>query len=299
MATICLRLDDVHSGTPPHLLALLDQRVWRGRPVVLGVIPFPAPGCLGNIATRRETHGVTRRSLASPELRTYLHRRIGLGMAEVAVHGLTHADHVTTHGPGTPELVLPSQLRVDMLLDNLHALRREFGTSTLIPPHNFIDEAVAARSTAEGFHLSRALMNHEVAAFGLDPKSSDSRAEAKRRRPYYPIGPTLVIYQTAAISARDMPHTTPLKLAESIVGIIGPAGYGAITFHWWDFLHDSRQVNETFISFASQFLDACQQLGVSDITTIANLGDLCRKRSPSSTGVRNAPHHAAVDHGFS
>lgn len=272
MATICLRLDDVHAGTPPHLLALLDQQVWRERPVVLGVVPFPAPGCLGDTATRRETPGFTRRSLANPDLRTYLHRRTSLGMAEVAVHGLTHADHVTTHGPDTPELVLPSQRRVDMLLDILHTVRRQFGTSTLIPPHNFIDEAVAARCTAEGFHLSRALMNHEVAALGLDPASSNSRAEAKRCLPCYTTGPALVIYQTAAISNRDMTQTTPLQLAKSIMGIVGAAGRGVITFHWWDFLHDSHEINEAFIDFAARFLDACQQLGVSDITTIANLG---------------------------
>lgn len=183
MATICLRLDDIHSGTPPHLLDALDRQVWRDRPVVLGVVPFPAPGCLGDPATRRATHGFARRSLTSPDLRAYLDRRTSLGMAEVAVHGLTHADHLTAHGPGTPELVAPSQRRVDMLLDVLHTVRHEFGTSTLIPPHNFIDDTVAARCASEGFHLSRALMNREVLALGLEPDSPVDRAEAKRRRP--------------------------------------------------------------------------------------------------------------------
>ncbi|MEV4199345.1 hypothetical protein [Micromonospora globbae] len=271
MATICLRLDDIHSGTPLHLLPLLDQRVWHDRPVVLGVVPFPAPKCLGDPATRRETLGFTRHSLADPDLRTYLDHRTSLGMAEVAVHGLTHADHPTAHGPATAELVAPSQGRADMLMDVLHIFRDEFGTSTLIPPHNFIDEAVAARCATEGFHLSRALMNDEVLALGLDPNSPDDRAEAKRRRPCYTAGSAIVVYQTAAISAKNTRQTTPRDLAASIMDIIGPAGKGVVTFHWWDFLHDTGEINETFATFAAQFLDACQKRGADGFAAIAAL----------------------------
>jgi len=271
MATICLRLDDVHSGTPRHLLTALDQLVWRDRPVVLGVVPFPAAGCLGDPAIGRETRGFGRHSLADPELRTHLDRRTNQGMAEVAVHGLTHADHSTAYGPATAELVAPSQRRVEMLLDVLHTFRHEFGTSTLIPPHNFIDEAVAVRATSEGFHLSRALMDDEVLAFGLDPDLPEDRAEAKRRRPCYTTGPALVIYQTASISAKNVSQTTPRELAASIMRVARPAGRGVITFHWWDFLHDSGEMNEAFTTFAAQLLDACQQLGATDFATIAGL----------------------------
>ncbi|MFI9643949.1 hypothetical protein ACIG87_28535 [Micromonospora sp. NPDC051925] len=158
-----------------------------------------------------------------------------------------------------------------MLSNVLHAFRTEFGTSTLIPPHNFIDEVVVARYTAEGFHLSRALMNHEVAAHGLDPTSPDHRAEAKRRRPRYPAGPAMVLYQTASVAARDMSRTNPRDLASSVMSVAGPAGMGVITFHWWDFLHDSGEINEAFTTFAAQFLDACQQLGSDEFTTITNL----------------------------
>jgi hypothetical protein len=71
------------------------------RPVVLGVVPFPASRCLGDPATYRETLGFTRHALADPDLRTYLDHRTSLGMAEITVHGLTHADHPTAHGPAT------------------------------------------------------------------------------------------------------------------------------------------------------------------------------------------------------
>ncbi len=270
MATICLRLDDIHGGTPLHLLTLLDQRVWRNRPVVLGVIPFPAHRCLGDPATRRETQRFHRHSLADPDLRRYLHRQTSLGMAEVALHGLTHADHPTANGPATAELIAPSPGRVKMLLDVLHTFRSEFGTSTLIPPHNFIDEAVAAQCATEGFHLSRALMNDEVAALGLDPSSPEDRAEAKRRRPCYTAGSALVIYQTAAIAAKNTRQATPCEVAASVMDIIGPAGKGAVTFHWWDFLHDGGEINEAFTAFAAKFLDACERLGANEYSTITD-----------------------------
>ncbi len=283
MATICLRLDDIHSGTPPHLLTALDQRVWRDRPVVLGVVPFPAPGCLGDPATQRETLGFARHSLADPDLRAYLDRQLRLRKADVAVHGLTHADHSTANGPAVAELVAPSQRRVDMLLDVLHTFRDEFGTSTLIPPHNFIDESVAARCTSEGFHLSRALMNHEVIALGLDPDSPDDRAEAKRRRPCYTAGQALVIYQTAAISAKHLRQTTPSELAASIMSVIGPGGRGVIAFHWWDFLEDSGEINDAFVAFAAQLLDACQQLGADQFMPIADLLGAATERHPNAS----------------
>ncbi|CUU60604.1 hypothetical protein Ga0074812_14321 [Parafrankia irregularis] len=271
MVTLCIRLDDIHSGTPPHLLTLLDRDVWRGRPIVLGVVPFPASGCLGEAATRREACGHPRRSLADRGLRTYFDQQLSLGKADIAVHGLTHADHPTAHGPGTPELVAPSRRRVDLLLQVLRAFRDDLGTSTLIPPHNFIDETVAARCTTAGFHLSRALMNHEVQALGLDPDQPEDRAEAKRRRPCYTAGSATVIYQTTSVSPRNMRQNTPREIAAFVMNIAKPAGMGVITFHWWDFLHDNGTINEAFATFASHFLDACQHLGADSFTSIADL----------------------------
>lgn len=57
MVSVCLRVDDVHGSTPVWLLRLVDERVWAERPLVLGVIPFPARGCLGERATLREVPG--------------------------------------------------------------------------------------------------------------------------------------------------------------------------------------------------------------------------------------------------
>lgn len=79
MAVVCLRLDDVHGGTPVDLLRTLDERVWAGRPVTLGVIPFPARGCLGAAGSLREIPGVSRRSLADERLRAYLEARSSSG----------------------------------------------------------------------------------------------------------------------------------------------------------------------------------------------------------------------------
>lgn len=80
-----------------------------------------------------------------------------------------------------------------------------------------------------------------------------------------------MIYQTASISAKNMSRTTPRELAASIMRVAGPAGRGVVTFHWWDFLHDSGEINEAFTTFAAQFLDACQQLGADGFAVIADL----------------------------
>jgi hypothetical protein len=273
MATVCLRLDDVHAGTPIHLLRALDERLWTGRPVILGVVPFPAQGCLGPVATQRESGARYRRTLSDETLRTYLETQCHNGNAEIAVHGLTHADHATNVGPAVAELIAPSGRRADMLIDVLRRFREDFGTTTLIPPHNFIDPVLAERCADDGFSVSRALMDDEVAAFGLDPHSPDDRAEAKRRRPYYITRNGLVAYQSAAVSAESVRqvNTTPQALSSSTMDIVRPAGMGVITFHWWDFLRDGGAINEPFLRFASQFLQECEDLGADDFGTLTTL----------------------------
>jgi hypothetical protein len=270
VAVVCLRLDDVHGGTPVDLLRTLDERVWAGRPVTLGVIPFPARGCLGAAGSLREIPGVSRRSLADERLRAYLEARSSSGAAEVAVHGVTHADHRSAGGPAVAELVAPSAARVAWLLRELDGFRARFGGATLIPPHNFIDAGVEERCLAAGFHVSRAVMSDEVARLGLDPRSAGARAEAKRRRPWYAAGAGLVVYQSAAVWADPVRRrgVSPEAQAVAVMDVVRPAGVGVVTFHWWDFLGRDGRVDEESAGFATGFLAACGRLGAEEFSTV-------------------------------
>lgn len=273
MALLCLRLDDVHGGTPVGLLRVLDERVWAGRPVTLGVIPFPARGCLGVPGTLRAMRGWPRRSLANGELADYLGARSWSGMAEIAVHGLTHADHRLAGGGTAAELVRPGRNRVDWLLRVLGDFRDRFGGQTLVPPHNFIDAEVEVRFLAAGFHVSRAVMDWEVARLGLDPRSQVDRAEAKRRRPWYWAGRALVVYQSAAVSAAGIRRRriSPEALAAEVMAVAGPAGAGVVTFHWWDFVDGDGRLDECFAALTARFLATCEGLSMSGFLTLPAL----------------------------
>ena len=272
MALLCLRLDDVHGGTPVELLRLLDEQVWRGRKTVLGVVPFPARGCLGAEASLRELRTESRNSLANDKMRSYLDHRSSFG-AEIAVHGLTHADHRLTGGSSVAELMYPTSHRLAWVLRTLREFRTEFGAATLVPPHNFVDKASEQQCLAEGFHVCRALVDGEVAELGLDPRWSDARAEAKRRRPWLVSGAGLVLFQSAAVSARTAlkRRTPPEALAASVMDIVRPAGVGVVTFHWWDFLRCNGRSDLAFQEYAAEFLAACEQHGADDFPTVSQL----------------------------
>jgi hypothetical protein len=273
MVSVCLRVDDVHGSTPLWLLHLVDERVWADRPVVLGTIPFPARGCLGERATLRETPGGSRTSLANAALLDYLDERRFDGLAEIAVHGLTHADHPSPTGPAVAELVSPSAARVEWLVRALWRWRERCDSHTLIPPHNFIDSTVEARCLDKGFHVCRAVMDHEVAALGLDPARMADRAEAKRRRPFRRAGSSVVLYQSAAVWTQRVRQggISPQVMAESIMSVVGSAGVGVVTFHWWDFLLPSGAVNEEFVVFVTDLLRACERLEAVEYLTISQL----------------------------
>ncbi|MGB6163310.1 MAG: hypothetical protein WCF33_21335 [Pseudonocardiaceae bacterium] len=273
MVSVCLRVDDVHGFTPVWLLRQLDERVWTDRPVVLGTIPFPSRGCLGERATLRETPGGSRASLANAALLDYLDERRFCGLAEIAVHGLTHADHPSPAGPAVAELMSPSAARVEWLMRALRRWRERCDSRTVIPPHNFIDSTVEAGCLGEGFHVCRAVMDHEVAALGLDPARMADRAEAKRRRPFHRAGFSVVFYQSAAVWAQRARQggISPQVMAESIMSVVVPARVGVVTFHWWDFLLPSGAVNEEFVVFTIDLLRACERLAVVEYLTISQL----------------------------
>jgi hypothetical protein len=273
MAFVCLRLDDVHGGTPLGLLRVPEQRVWSGRAVTLAVIPFPARGCLGAQGMGRELPGWPRRSLVSCGLADYLEVLSGQGLAEIGVHGLTHADHRLAGGGAGAELVSPSPARVEWLLRVLGDFRDRFGGQTLVPPHNFLDAGVEKRCAAAGFHVSRAVMDDEVARLGLDPGSPAARAEAKRRRPWYHAGEALVVYQTAAVSADTVSRRmiSPEDLAAEVMSLVVTAGVGVVTFHWWDFVNGHGRLSALFADFAAEFLAGCERLGADGFLTLPAL----------------------------
>lgn len=272
MTVIHLRLDDVHGATPVDLLGLLDRCVWRGRPITLGVIPFPARGCLGPVGSLRETSWLRRRTLANEDLRGYLTASADRRAAEIAVHGLTHADHRRNSSGAVAELVAPSGARIEWLLRSLRDFRDEFGSGTLIPPHNFVGEDVAARCLADGFNISRAISDREVSALGLDPSSAAGRAEAKRRQPWRITGSSVELYQSAAVWSRQSSarSVSPDDLAEEIMSVAGPVEVGVVTFHWWDFLDEAGALDQNFMDFAAALLDGCVRRGANDFALIGD-----------------------------
>jgi hypothetical protein len=159
---------------------------------------------------------------------------------------------------------------VAWLLRALEEFRAQFGGATLIPPHNFVDSVVEEQCLAAGFHVSRAVMNDEVARLGLDPRSAGARAEAKRRRPWYSAGTGLVVYQSAAVWADPVRRRgiSPEARAVAVMDVARPAGVGVVTFHWWDFLCPDGRVDEEAIGFAAEFLAACGRLGAEDFSTL-------------------------------
>lgn len=275
-ARVALRLDDVHGGTPVELLETLAQRVWRGWPVTYGVIPFPArlPG-----AEFLQISDRSRASLANDQLCAHLDAAAAQGTVEVGVHGLTHTDQPGQTGRARAELVAPQLWRVQRLLRALHEFRDRFGATALIPPHNFIDPRVAELVLAGGFTISRALMDTDVTALGLDPAAPGARAEAKRRRPAITKGSAAEIFQTVAAWAPGTrrQNQDAATLADETMAIIAPAGAGVITLHWWDFLRPDGRLDEDVVAFASTFLDECHRLNPLTTCTMSELGQhLCR-----------------------
>lgn len=245
MTAICIRLDDVHGRTPLNLLRLLDGEVWGAAPVTLAVVPFPAHGSLGPTATPRES-GSTRATLASAAHLDYLHERAASGI-DVALHGLTHADHRHADGGAAAELVTVSPQRVAKLEQVLQDWRRRFDTAVLVPPHNYIDLDLSKRLAQCGISVCRAITDSEVAALGLDPRQANNRMTAKKAMPFKHSGRGIELFQTASISAATMnSHQQPEAAAEALLEIASSAGVAVVTFHWWDFVGAAAELFTTY-----------------------------------------------------
>jgi hypothetical protein len=265
MGPVAIRLDDIHGGTPLTQLRMLDREVWRGRPVTLGVIPFPARYCLGPDASRHETPG-SRGTARDPHLAAYLEMAARNG-SEVALHGLTHADHKSADGPAVPELLEVSAGREELLNRTLDTWHDRFGTQVLIPPHNAIDRSLAARITRRGYLISRSIRDDEVARLGYDPQAADARAAAKRQ-PRGTICARAETFQTIGLSRQYILRSfkTPADTARELVHAAEHAGNATVTFHWWDFAGPDESLT---LGYAAETLDL-----VSQATAFANVSDL-------------------------
>lgn len=234
MAAICIRLDDVHGRTPLSLLRELDTTVWAAAPITLAVVPFPAYGCLGPTASARECDG-GRATLASAAHLDYLHESVARG-CDIAVHGLTHADHRRPGAGAAAELVAASAHRLGRLEKVLQDWQRRFGTSVLVPPHNYIDACLSEHMVQRGISVCRAITDREVAEHGFDPQLPDSRWLAKKVCSYQRIAEGIELFQTLSISPTTMASNRhPASVAETILEVASSAGVAVATFHWWDF----------------------------------------------------------------
>jgi Uncharacterized protein conserved in bacteria (DUF2334) len=235
MPAAAIRLDDVHGRTPIELLERMDTELWRGRPVTLATIPYPAPLSLGPAGTQAETPG-GRSTMANLRLVRHLDAAIRRG-CEVALHGLTHADHKSPAGPAVPELVATHPGHDRLLCRTLEGWRERFGTSVLVPPHNAIGPELAASCVESGFVISRSITDTEVAALGFQPTDPQGRAKAKLIPPSRRSLGTSEFFQTIGLSHKYVLRSgmTPAATASILARTAAEAGNATVTFHWWDF----------------------------------------------------------------
>lgn len=269
MATICVRLDDIHGRTPLPLLRRLDAEVWRDIPVTLAAIPYPAYGCLGPTATPRE-HGAGRSTLASAPHHEYLQERVERG-DEIALHGLTHADHRHSAGRSAAELVAASAERLAWLDTTMREWRRIFGTAVLVPPHNYIDAQLSRQLAESGITVCRAITDEEVASLGLEPTGTGNRLKAKQACSYRSAPQAVEIFQTLSLS----PGTPGLReqpelVADILLGVAHSAGVAVATFHWWDFV---GPVAEDFTTLVGDFLTRLRTDPEVEFSTIGRFAD--------------------------
>lgn len=235
MSAVAIRLDDVHGRTPIELLERMNTELWRGRPVTIAAIPYPAPLSLGPAGSHAETPG-KRSTMANLPLVRHLDAAIRRG-GEVALHGVTHADHKSPAGPAVPELIATHPGHDRLLFRALDGWRERFGTSVLVPPHNTISPELAASCIENGFVISRSISDTEVAALGFRPADPKARAQAKLIPPSRRSFGRSEFFQTIGLSLKYVLRsgTTPAATAAILARTAAEAGNATVTLHWWDF----------------------------------------------------------------
>ena len=234
MGAVAIRLDDVHGKTPLDLLRSLMRELWRGKPVTYAVIPYPAPLCLGPAATAVEQPG-PRSTIQHDQLVALLRAALREG-SDIALHGLTHADHKSGTGPAVPELVAIRPRHAEALARSLEIWRDEFGTRVLVPPHNAIDADLARTFADRGNVISRAITDKEVRALGFDTTPA-GRVLAKLVGPHHRPASRSQFFQTVSVSERYIRTSgrSPEDTARIILRAAQDAGNATLTLHWWDF----------------------------------------------------------------
>jgi hypothetical protein len=253
---VAIRLDDIHARTPLAALESFNRHLWRGKPLTNAVIPYPARLSLGPAASKAEIPG-PRSTITDSPLTDHLDAGIRRG-SDVALHGLTHADHKTPQGPAVPELVAVAPGRDALLHRALDTWRHRFATTVLVPPHNAVHPELAARCTARGYAISRSLTDPEVAALGFDPSDPEARTQAKRMRTERKESCGIEVFQTIGLSRRFLRTCgkSPSEIATELALTAREAGIATVTFHWWDFVRADQTTDTAMQSYAAEALDA-------------------------------------------
>jgi hypothetical protein len=253
---ICLRDDDVCRHTSVALLERLRAEVWQDRPITEAVIPRVGSA----VYDRRNPFGgdgVHERDVReNAELLGHLRREVAAGLAEVAVHGVTHLDHPVA-GRFLAEFEVAIDAHIDRLVGECQALRRELGASFFVPPHNAAHPDVAAACLEAGFDVCRSMSAAEV----RELTGSDRRDEAKRIQPYRFSGSSLEIFQTLLLSKERIVRNgwPAARVARDVVSIAEHTGMAAITLHWWDFTTDGANAwDPSYARWMQDFLAAVE-----------------------------------------
>lgn len=256
MGAVAIRLDDIHGRTPLDLLRNLDLELWRGKPVTYAVIPYPAPLCLGPTATAVE-QPAARSTIQRTELIRLLHVAKHEG-SDIALHGLTHADHKSAAGPAVPELVAIRPPHAEALARTLEKWLDEFDTRVLVPPHNAIDADLARTLVNSGNLISTSITEAEVAALGFDTTPT-GRSMAKLVRPDHRPHSKSQFFQTVSVSERYIrtSRRSPQETASIILHTAREAGNATLTLHWWDFT--PRESSSPTWAYVAELLDYLSQ----------------------------------------
>jgi hypothetical protein len=254
---ICLRDDDVCGPTSVALLERLRGEVWEDRPITEAVIPHVG----STVYDRRNpfgAEGVRERDIReNARLIAHLRREVEAGLAEVAVHGVTHLDHPAA-GRFLAEFEVPVDSHVERLVAECKALHRELGASFFVPPHNAAHPDVAAACLRAGFDVCRSMSADEVREVA---GNSDRRDEAKRMQPYRFRGEGLEVFQTMLLSKDRIVRKgwTAAQVARDVLAIAEHTGMAVITLHWWDFTTDGTESwDPSYARWMQDFLAAVE-----------------------------------------
>jgi hypothetical protein len=278
----CIRVDDICHATETGLLKELERRVWRGRPVTHALVPRAVlSGFRRPLPIRmwplEEVDFRQNRVLAA-----YLDAAVLAGRAEVAVHGLTHAD-VLVDGMRYAEFeVEPAPGQVEALCSCLVELKSDLEACVFVPPHNAAHPSVTRTCLEGGFHVCRSLTESEVAAICAQAGLPPDRDFAKQQCGFRSHGLAVELFQTLLLSQRRVRRDAiaPKRLVERFVSVVRSTGIGILTVHWWDFVvGDGSGPDTEAIAYLRDLLDGLECHGPLDYLGLADAAEEIRRRA--------------------